>query len=617
MTWKPVPGHIMTQWAAEVDPACPLPEYPRPQMTRPHWVNLNGLWDYAIVPKAQQEVSHYDGQILVPFAVESALSGVKRPLLPDQRLWYRRTFNSPLPVGEGAGVRSGLGVRSGVRSLLHFGAVDWETEVFINGQRAGGHRGGYLPFTFDITELLQDGENELVVSVWDPSDKGGQEYGKQSLNPKSIWYTAVSGIWQTVWLERVPETSLESLRLTPDLDAGTLSVEVNLRGPADGVRVEACVVDEGKEIVTGMNQAGGRLVLSIPNVKSWSLKSPHLYDLKVRLVRDGQVLDEVGSYFAMRKFNLARDKQGHLRFHLNNQPLFLYGPLDQGYFPDGLYTAPTEAAMLYDIEYTRAIGWNFIRKHVKVEPARWYAACDRLGMIVWQDMPNGGKPVGDVTSVLAMVAGMNRDDTRWLGRFGRGDESNRKQYYAELEEMIRHLYNSPCIAAWVPFNEGWGQFQSAEVARKVRALDPTRLVDHASGWFDRGEGDFNSIHTYFRKLSTPKKDASRAFVMSEFGGYSLLLPGHAWDENKKFGYRFYKSLEALTEAYLTLLEQELAPLIPEGLAAAVYTQTTDVEIEINGYLTYDRALEKMDTERIREAHGKLFDIFKDQAGRDQ
>jgi beta-galactosidase/beta-glucuronidase len=598
MTWKPVPGHLMTKWAAEVDPACPLPEYPRPQMTRPHWVNLNGLWDYVIVPKAQQSVEHYGGQILVPFAVESALSGVKRPLLPDQRMWYRRTFTCPPAEWQAS------------RVLLHFDAVDWETEVFINGQKAGEHRGGYLPFTFDITELLRDdGENKLVVAVWDPSDRGGQECGKQSLKPKAIWYTAVSGIWQTVWLERVPETSIESLRLTPDLDAGTLSVEVIFRGPADNVRTEACVFDEGVEIVNGMNPVEGRLLLSIPNVKTWSPESPHLYDLKVRLIREGQILDEVGSYFAMRKFNLARDKQGLLRFHLNNRPLFLYGPLDQGYFPDGLYTAPTEAAMLYDIEYTRTIGCNFIRKHVKVEPARWYAACDRLGMIVWQDMPNGGKPVGDVTSVLAMLAGLNRDDTRWLGRFGREDKANRDQFYAELEELIKHLYNAPCIAAWVPFNEGWGQFQAVEAVRRLRALDSTRLVDHASGWFDQRGGDFNSIHTYFRKLSAPKRDDPRTFVLSEFGGYSLLLSGHAWDEKKKFGYRFYKSCEELTEAYLSLLEQELTPLISEGLAVAVYTQTTDVEIEINGYLTYDRALEKMDAEKIREGHEKLFTLF--------
>ncbi len=598
MTWKPVPGHILTKWAAEIDPTCPLPEYPRPQMTRPHWVNLNGLWDYAIVPKEQKAVEKYDGQILVPFAVESALSGVKRPLLPSQRLWYRRTFTYPPAEWQAS------------RVLLHFGAVDWETEVFVNGQKAGDHRGGYMPFTFDITDFLHDGENELVVVVWDPSDKGGQECGKQSLKPKAIWYTAVSGIWQTVWLERVPETSIDSLRLTPDIDESTLSVEVNLRGLADGVRVEACVFDEGSEIVKGMNPASGRLLLSIPNPKMWSPESPQLYDLKLRLVRDGQVLDEVGSYFAMRKFSLARDKQGHLRFHLNNQPLFLYGPLDQGYFPDGLYTAPTEAAMLYDIEYTRAIGCNFIRKHVKVEPARWYAACDRLGMIVWQDMPNGGKPVGDVTSVLAMLAGMNWDDTRWLGRFGRGDESNRDQFYAELEEMIRHLYNSPCIAAWVPFNEGWGQFEAAESVTRIHALDSTRLVDHASGWFDQRAGDFNSIHTYFRKLSAPKKDNTRALALSEFGGYSLKLLGHVWDENKKFGYRFYKTREALTDAYIALLENELAPLIPQGLAVAVYTQTTDVEIEINGYLTYDRAIEKMDAEKIKEAHGKLYEEFR-------
>lgn len=598
MTWQPVPGQLLTRWAGEVDPACPLPEYPRPQMTRPQWVNLNGLWEYAIVPKGQTDVQKYDGQILVPFAVESALSGVKKNLAPDQRLWYRRTFTPPLS-----------GADQGDRLLLHFGAVDWQAVVFLNSQPVGTHTGGYLPFTFDITDFVRDGENELVVAVYDPSDGGGQECGKQMREPNSIWYTQVSGIWQTVWLERVPGTSIAALKLTPDLDAETLSVEVELRGAAEGVRMAAVALDGEVEIASGEGPVTGRLVLSIPNPKTWSPQDPHLYDLQVRSIRNGQTLDEVGSYFAMRKFSLGRDAQGFLRFHLNNEPLFLYGPLDQGYFPDGLYTAPTDAALKFDIEYTRDIGCNLIRKHVKVEPARWYTHCDRLGMIVWQDMPNGGRPVGDVVTVLAMLAGLNHNDTRWLGRFGRGDADNRARFRSDLEGMVAHLFNAACIAAWVPFNEGWGQFQANEAARLIRALDPTRLVDHASGWFDRGGGDFQSIHLYFRKLTLPRQDGSRALVLSEFGGYSLRVPGHLWDEQKKFGYRFFETREALTSAYLALLEEELAPLIPRGLAAAIYTETTDVEIEINGFLTYDRAVEKMDTERLRAAHARLVGVF--------
>jgi hypothetical protein len=323
----------------------------------------------------------------------------------------------------------------------------------------------------------------------------------------------------------------------------------------------------------------------------------------VRLIRDGKVVDEVGSYFAMRKFGLVK-VNGHLRFALNDEPLFLYGPLDQGYFPDGLYTPPSEEAMLFDIEYTRAIGCNMIRKHIKVEPLRWYYHCDKLGMIVWQDMPNGGLIDGEVVAPLALLFGFSRNDTSGLRWFGRADADNRARFRSELQEMIDHLYNAACIAVWVPFNESWGQFESVKVAQWVKAYDPTRLVDHVSGWFDQGGGDFQSRHVYFKKLKRPKPD-QRAFVISEFGGYSLKISGHLWDENKKFGYRFYDSPEALTDAYLSLLEKELKPLIPQGLTAAFYTQTTDVEIEINGYLTYDRKVKKMDAEKIKRAHEEL------------
>ena len=584
---------LRTRWTP-AEP-CPLPEYPRPQLTRPGWINLNGRWDYAIQPRDAAAPQRYDGQILVPYPVEALLSGVQKPLLPDQRLWYRRAFQLPR-------------TNSDERVLLHFGAVDYQCWVWVNGQAVGEHRGGYLPFTFDITAALREGENELVVAVWDPTDSGLQQHGKQVLKPSGIWYTAVSGIWQTVWLEAVPAVSVDALKLTPDVDQRALSVTAILRGGGEDCDLEVEVTSQGEAVAHGRGPVSSPLILAIPQPVLWCPENPHLYDLKVRLLHCGQILDEVGSYFAMRKFGLKTDAAGHPRFTLNDKPLFLYGPLDQGYFPDGLYTPPSEEAMLFDIEYTRKIGCNMIRKHIKVEPLRWYYACDRLGMIVWQDMPSGGLIDGTLVSALTQFLGFHRNDTRRLSRFGRADEANRAEFRAELRGMIDHLYNAACIAVWVPFNESWGQFHAKEVGQWVKKYDPTRLVDHVSGWFDQGGDDFCSKHIYFKKLKAVRGDR-RAFVISEFGGYSLLTPGHVWDENKKFGYKFLESPAALTSAYLALLENEVKPLIEKGLIGAIYTETTDVEIEINGYLTYDRAVEKMDASVLRETHEKLIHLL--------
>ena len=587
MTWQPVRGNIMTRWSKDVSPENVWQEYPRPQMTRPDWLNLNGLWDFWITDKTKDVKRKLEGKILVPFPIESALSGVKHPLGNEELLWYQRSFSFPDTWRD-------------KRVLLHFGAVDWQANVFIDNQLVGEHAGGYLPFWFDITNYLDkgDSQHELLISVWDPTDTHWQQRGKQVLKPGTIWYTAVSGIWQTVWLEPVPQTYIAELKITPDLDIGSVRVKANRIGPETGsgmIRVR--VYDDGECVAEEKSEnAAEDITVQIPNQKLWSPDSPHLYDVEVTVGGD-----QVGSYFGMRKFNLEGG-----RLCLNGAPLFQFGPLDQGYWPDGLYTPPSDEAMRRDIELVKNLGFNMVRKHVKVEPARYYYYCDRIGLIVWQDMPNGGNAVSEATSTMTMIFGSRRRDRNYRYS-GREEAASRQDFHRELQEMVDHLYNFACIGMWVPFNEGWGQFDALETARWLKDYDPTRPVDHASGWFDQGGGDCKSIHIYKLKLQLVNPEHKRALVLSEFGGYSLKLADHLWIPDAEFGYKNYETSQALTNAYLDLLATQLKPWIMEGLSAAIYTQTTDVEVEANGFVTYDREVEKMDFAKIRLAHKELME----------
>jgi len=586
------PGHLTTPWTADVDPELPLPEYPLPQMVREGWQNLNGRWDYAITQKDDEEPVHFPGKIVVPFPIESALSGIQQQLKPDERLWYRRTFYLDKDWG-------------GNRVLLHFGAVDWECKVWVNNLPVGRHQGGYDPFTFDITAALVKDENEITVSVWDPSDSEPIQRGKQVLKPGFIWYTTISGIWQTVWLEFVPETYLKSIKLTPNIDRGCLTITAEICNHKPDFTLRASVMDEGNLLSESETNPRQPLTLPIANPKLWSPDSPHLYDLELSLFKNGQEVDRVGSYFGMRKFSLGRDQSGNARFCLNNKPLFLYGPLDQGYWPDGLYTPPTDEAMRWEIDFIKNAGFNMLRKHIKVEPARYYFHCDRAGLIVWQDMVSGGiSPKPAWFLLVKLFKGLHDDRMYW--RLGRSSQENRSQFKVEYQRMIDTLYNVISIGIWCPFNEGWGQFDAAEIAAWTKAYDPTRLVDHASGWFDQGAGDFKSEHVYFKPLPKPELETKRALVLSEFGGYSQNLPEHAWNPNKDFGYKKLEGRKALTEGYLTLLEEQLLTWVRSGCSAAVYTQTTDVETEMNGFLTYDRKVIKLDLDRLRPIHAKLY-----------
>lgn len=565
--WQPVTGPLTTRWAAQVSPEQVLSEYPRPQMVRPEWMNLNGLWDYAVRPRADARPQVFDGHILVPFPIESALSGVMRSVGDSNRLWYRRLFTVPDDW-------------HGHRILLHFGAVDWEADVSVNGHEMGVHHGGYDALDYDITSALNPtGPQTVVVGVWDPTDAGTQPRGKQVASPHGIWYTSVTGIWQTVWLEPIGDTAIASLTLTPDIDSGVLQVTARAFETDPNVQVIAIASQSGREIGRAQGRLGETINLSVAHTKLWSPETPVLYDLTISLVRASFTLDTVTSYFGMRKSSLCKDSAGITRMCLNNKPLFQIGPLDQGWWPDGLYTAPTDTALKSDIEVEKRLGFNLARKHVKVEPDRWYYWADHLGLLVWQDMPS------------TIVRGERTADSK-------------QQFERELQAMIDGRRNHPSIVMWVPFNEGWGQYDTARIVKWIKTYDPSRLVDDASGWTDEGVGDVVDVHKY-PGPDAPKPETARAAVLGEFGGLGLPLAGHTWQSQSNWSYRGFTRPGELTKAFSELFTQLRSLEVSSGLSAAVYTQTTDVEVEVNGLMTYDRAIVKMDEKRVRNLVKKL------------
>lgn len=577
--WKPMGDKIKTAWAEKIDPNNVLPEYPRPIMERDKWQNLNGLWDYAILPMGQQEPQTFDGKILVPFAVESSLSGVQKELGKGKELWYRRTFTIPSDW-------------KSKNIILHFGAVDWKAEVYLNNIKIGTHTGGYTPFSFDVTPFLTSGNQKLVVKVWDPTSDSSIPRGKQVTNPHGIWYTPVSGIWQTVWLEPVNNKHIVGVTPIADVDNNNLKVKVCTKNTESSDIVEVKLKDNNKVIASAKGVAGQTLDLSIPNAKLWSPESPFLYDLDVAIIERGKPVDKVNSYAAMRKVSKKRDANGILRMQLNNKDIFHLGPLDQGWWPDGLYTAPTDEALKYDIVKTKDFGYNMIRKHVKVEPARWYTHCDRLGILVWQDMPNGDQgPHWDMHHYF---------DGKEVTRSIESEQNFRKEW----KEIMDYLMPYPSITVWVPFNEAWGQFKTQEITEWTQYYDPSRLVNSASGGNHYLKvGDILDFHKY-PSPELMMYDNERITVVGEYGGIGMPLTGHLWQPDKNWGYVQFKSAKEVTDEYVKY-GQQLLELVKRGISGGVYTQTTDVEGEVNGLITYDRKVIKVEEDRIRKINQEI------------
>ena len=587
-----VNGRLMTSWASKLNAQHPLPTYPRPQLKRPAWQNLNGYWNYAITPADQKSIPlNFDGKILVPFAIESALSGVQKTVGKQKALWYQTKIQLKKPRHEN-------------RLILHFGAVDWHTDLFINGKIVVSHEGGYDPFSFDITDYLnKSSTQQIIVRVWDPTDEGPQPRGKQVSKPEGIWYTSVTGIWQTVWMEQVPATYIVSTRQTPDIDHHSLQVSTSIINAEKGDQLKYTALD-GSSVVGSLSvNASDKApaIISIKDPHLWSPSDPHLYQLKISITRKGKTIDQVESYFAMRKSSLVKDKDSISKMALNNLVLFQYGPLDQGYWPDGLYTAPTDDALKYDIIQTKNMGFNMIRKHIKVEPALWYYYCDSIGMLVWQDMPSGDLGGNSWDNQPGKISGGNKEKKRSLQSEG--------YYKKQWKAIMDATHNFPCIIVWTPFNEAWGQFKTKEICEWTKHYDPSRLVNSASGGNFFKTGDILDLHNYpDPAMPDPAVfgNEGRALVLGEFGGLGLAIEGHTWQEKKGWGYQSYKNQSELTKRYRELMK-DLKKLVSLGLSAAVYTQTTDVEVETNGLMTYDRKIIKIPIDTLRALHKPLFE----------
>lgn len=574
--WKPAGDKIKTKWAEQINPQNVLPEYPRPQLERTDWVNLNGEWEYAIKPKGEVEPNSFDGNILVPFAVESSLSGVQKEVGENNELWYKRSFAVPANW-------------KNKDVVLNFGAVDWKADVFVNDILIGSHQGGFTPFSFNITPYLIGKSNQkLVVRVWDPSDRGYQPRGKQTSNPEGIWYTPVTGIWQTVWLEPVATNHITSVKSIPNIDNGTMNVTVGTSQPCNTAVVEVKLLDKGQVVASAKGVQGKELRLAVQNPTLWDTSNPYLYDMKVSLTKDGKVVDDVKSYTAFRKISSKRDANGIMRMQLNNKNLFQYGPLDQGWWPDGLYTAPTDEALLYDIVKTKDWGFNMIRKHVKVEPARWYYHCDKEGILVWQDMPSGD--MGNQWAPHTYNGGTDKERS----------SASIANYYQEWKEIMDLCVSHPSVVVWVPFNEAWGQFDTEKVAEWTKNYDPSRLVNSASGGNHRACGDILDLHNY-PGPSMFLFDPQRVTVLGEYGGIGLPLENHLWWNKRNWGYVQFKNSDEVTAEYVKYAN-ELKEMVDRGFSAAVYTQTTDVEGEVNGLMTYDRKEIKINEAAVKKAN---------------